>query len=70
MIFTDTERAWLRSEGVPRQVITYWESDESIRPGPKYAPIVAKVMRKSLEWVLYGDCMKQTGGSKKDCATG
>ncbi len=55
MIFNATERAWLRSEGVPRQVIAYWESHSAIRPGPRYATTVAKVMRQSLEWVLYGD---------------
>ena len=55
MKFHEAEIRAMKALGVPRQVIDYWVKDEETRPGARYAKIVAKVMGRSVEWVLYGD---------------
>ena len=51
MKFNADQKAHLETLGVPRQIITYWEKGGGI--GKKYAPAVAKALRKPLEEVLY-----------------
>jgi hypothetical protein len=49
--FNDDQKAHLATLGVPRQMVEYWEKGGGI--GKKYAPAVAKVLRKPVEEVLY-----------------
>ena len=51
MIFNSDQKAHLKTLGVPRQIITYWEKGGGI--GKKYAPAVSKVLRKTIVEVLY-----------------
>jgi hypothetical protein len=51
MTFQDAEIRAMVALGVPRNIIAYWEKGGGI--GKTYAPIVAKVLGKKLEEVLY-----------------
>lgn len=51
MKFHEAEIRAMMALGVPRNIITYWEGGGGI--GKTYAPIVAQVLGKTLEEVLY-----------------
>ena len=55
--FHDAEIRAMVALGVPRNIIAYWEKGGGV--GKTYAPIVAKVLGKTLEEVLYPE--KKTG---------
>jgi len=60
MKFHDAEIRAMVALGVPRNIIAYWERGGGI--GKTYAPVVAKVLGKSLEEILYPNEEKIVNG--------